>query len=356
MTRRKAMRPRRYMTSLAHTLRLHSKRLIQSALKRLGYRIVRLTEEELAYLTLSETETGAPLRQLQQTLNPSNPRLRELRERYSHVQLPLAQRTTWDDAYVTHELHLRFFRADNPYVWQFLNFRENLRRKYYLLGRYVAERDPLDLLHKLGEDGAFGCRTFAYDSLPCISRDLIDSVNELYFLDRQFGLFSRNSISILDIGAGYGRLAHRMSTAVSGLERYCCVDAVPESTFLCEFYVDYRKCTQKVSVVPLDELDRGVRGKRFDLAINIHSFSEMGYAAIEGWLRLAADLDIPCLFIVPNESDQLLSTESDKSRRDFQPLLQSLGYRLKSKEPVLLDPDIRELVCIQDHFFFFERD
>ena len=53
---------------------------------------------------------------------------------------------------------------------------------------------------------------------------------------------------MLDIGAGYGRLAHRMSAAFPQLEDYCCVDAVPESTFLSEYYLRHRGCTPPARV------------------------------------------------------------------------------------------------------------
>jgi hypothetical protein len=40
----------------------------------------------------------------------------------------------------------------------------------------------------------------------------------------------RPRFSVLDIGAGYGWLAHRMTQAYPELSDYCCVDAIPEAT------------------------------------------------------------------------------------------------------------------------------
>jgi hypothetical protein len=70
-----------------------------------------------------------------------------------------------------------------------------------------------------------------------------------------------------------------MVIGVPGLAHYYCVDAVPESTFLCEYCLRYRGVEGAASVVALDELERlPVDG--LDLAVNIHSFSEMSIAAI----------------------------------------------------------------------------
>ena len=61
-----------------------------------------------------------------------------------------------------------------------------------------------------------------------VSRDLLDSINELTFLDDELGIAQRN-MTILDIGAGYGRLAHRATTAFENLT-YLCTDAIPLSS------------------------------------------------------------------------------------------------------------------------------
>ena len=89
-------------------------------------------------------------------------------------------------------------------------------------------------MDRLTEDGAFGCWTFQYPGHPRYSRDLLESVNEIVFLDRTLALSERDRFSVLDIGAGYGRLSHRMSAAYSNLDDYCCVDAIPESRRGCD--------------------------------------------------------------------------------------------------------------------------
>jgi hypothetical protein len=46
------------------------------------------------------------------------------------------------------------------------------------------------------------------------------------------------------------RLAYRMSEALPNLAGYDCIDAVPVSTFLCEYYLGFRGVPDTVRVVP----------------------------------------------------------------------------------------------------------
>jgi hypothetical protein len=161
---------------------------------------------------------------------------------------------------------------------------------------------------------------------------------------------------VLDIGAGYGRLAHRTAEGFSNLRDYCCVDAIPESTFVSEYYLRHRGCAPPARVVRLDELDRELRPGAFDLAVNIHAFSECTLAAIEWWVSLLRRLEVPRLLVVPNEPERLLSLEPDGRRRDFAPLLERAGYRLLRREPVLADPAVEQLVGVSDRFHLFALD
>jgi SAM-dependent methyltransferase len=182
-------------------------------------------------------------------------------------------------------------------------------------------------------------------------------VLEISFLHRHLRVLERNDLRVLDIGAGYGRMAHRMLTANPGLRSYTCVDAVPESTFLSEFYLRYRGFADKAQVVPLDEVEQHfAKSAGYDLALNIHSFSECTYAAVEWWLMQIARLGVRHLMIIPNDPEQFLATESDFSKRDFLPLIEKLGYRLVAKEPVFEDPAVQELLGVKDNMYLFELD
>ena len=288
-----------------------------------------------------------------------NPRLLELTNIYGHMKLPVNVHSAWNVERMNASLNLSHFRGQNAYIWQYIDWPRATILKYYIFAQYVRSIDRDGLLERLGEDGAFGCWTFSYPGLPVLSRDLLDSVNEILFLERHLGILRTRKLRVLDIGAGFGRLAYRMSQAVSDLVDYCCVDAIPESTFLCEYYTRYRNCPPAVRVVPLHELDSGLSGRGFDLAVNIHSFSECTYDAIAWWTQHVKRLRIPNLLIVPNEPTELLSTEiirpGEKKpvKRDFRPLIEAAGYELQVCEPALNDPATRELVNIHDHFHLF---
>lgn len=285
-------------------------------------------------------------------LRPTHPRLRALREAYAELDLAALAPSRWSAERVEAFLDLRYFRGDTLITWHYREEPRVTALKYYVMMRHVQERDALGLLDVLKEDGAFGCWTFAYEGHPRISRDLLESVLEISFLERRLGLSGRERFSVLDVGAGYGRLAHRMAAAYANLGDYCCTDAVAEATFLSEYYLRHRGAMPPARVVGLHEIDTLVAGA-FDLAVNIHSFSECSLAAVRWWSALLAELEVPDLLVVPNEPRELLSLEPDGSRRDFAPVLEEAGYELIAREPVFDDPAVRDLVGVADHFHLF---
>jgi putative sugar O-methyltransferase len=315
--------------------------------------LVELTDEDRRYLT-SLYDDSVPLPAgAEERLRPDHPRLAELRAAYDAVDLPVRVPSRWSAERVEGFLDLRWFRGETLITWHYRELPRISRLKYYVMLRYVAERDQTGLLGRLSEDGAFGCWTFEYPGHDRVSRDLLESVNELEFLERELGLSARERFSVLDIGAGYGRLAHRMAEAHPNLGDYCCVDAIAESTFLSEYYLEFRGVAPPARVVPLHEIEARLEPGSFDLAVNIHSFSECTLQAIEWWVDLLARLRVPELVIVPNEPTELLSFEPDGSRLDFAAALAAAGYELTTREPVYADPAVRDLVALGDHFHRF---
>jgi hypothetical protein len=347
----------------ASELPLHSRasvnRKFRAARSALGRARRRLTGRQLPdphqWVGEGSASRAAPLPPgAERVLVSNNPRLVDLRRRYAAFSGPLSRHTFWTDEYIDVDLDLAYFRGDNPYMWQQRHMGADLRLKYYVYLRYLEQFDDRNLLRTLGEDGAFGCWTYDYVGHPRVSRDLLDSVNELYFLHRVWGLFDRTEFGVLDIGAGYGRLAQRMSSAAPGLRNYYCVDAIPESTFLCEYYLRHRGVADAVSVVPLDELD-GLPAGGIDLAVNIHSFSEMSAAAMDEWLRLLVRADVPSLLVVPNDPAGLFSVEADNARLPAEERILAAGYERVAREPMFLDPNLPDLLEVADQFFFYER-
>ena len=315
--------------------------------------VVRLTPEDHRYLT-SFYDDRVPLPPgAGDQLTSRNPRLRALRSAYSSLNLPVTSASRWNATAVEDFLDLRWFRGETLITWHRRELPRLTALKYFVLLRYVQSRDSLGLLERLEEDGAFGCWTFEYPGHGRVSRDLIESVNELLFLERTLALSSRDRFSVLDIGAGYGRLAHRAVSAFDQLDDYCCVDAVPESTFLCEYYLRHRELSPRARVLSLDRMTAELEPGSFDVAVNIHSFPECTYTAVEWWVELLRRLEVPYLMIVPNEPDQLLTLEPGGERRDFRPLLEDAGYRLVVSEPIVEDPAVRELSQLDDRFYLF---
>jgi SAM-dependent methyltransferase len=287
-------------------------------------------------------------------LRPDNPRLLELRSTYAGLNWPVTVPSRWGQRMLDDWLHLAWFRGDNPYIWQYRLLDPQAQNfKYFIFLRHVLDIDSLGLVEKLGEDGAFGCWLFEYAGYPLCSRDLLDSVLELTFLDRHWQILRTPGLRVLDIGAGYGRLAYRWSQAAPSLADYCCTDAIAESTFLSEYYAQYRQVVPPVRVAPLHTVpDLPVGG--FDIAVNVHSFSECTRDAIAWWVHQLRRLEVPRLFLVPNESNGICSTEPDGRRLDVTDVLNDAGFRLVHEEPVFADAAVRQMLEVDDRFCLYE--
>ena len=229
-----------------------------------------------------------------------------------------------------------------------------------LAARHLQQIDHLGLLSKLTEDGLFGAYTFRVDDDRVVSRDLLDSIAEIYFLVEELGLERLSGARVLDIGAGYGRLAHRLTMALPEVEAVLCVDAVAESTFLSEYYLRFRGVDDRAVVVPFDEIDDRLSRERIDVAVNIHSFSECTESAVAWWLELISRHRVPYLMVVPNPGDhggtKLLTREGDGRHNDFRKTLESVGYRLRSQRPKYGDPGVQEHGAFPSYHYLFELE
>ncbi|WP_197520526.1 putative sugar O-methyltransferase [Mycobacterium sp. E2479] len=288
------------------------------------------------------------------TLCATNPELEALRQRYGGVQDVIRRSPVWRAGYVSAD-DLLYFRGDNAYVFQFRD--KNTPEKYVLTYFYLKTIDTLGLLDTFTEDGDYGVFTFPTGDVDqsgnqrLVSRDLLDSVSELLFLERVLQISKRPNLKVLDIGAGYGRLAYRAVTALSNIDTYFCIDAIPESTFLSEYYLR-QKGAARARVVPFDD-QRDLTPGTIDLAVNIHSFSECSTEAVDYWVSRCAELKVEYLFIVPN-----MSIEGEKAVRmvdgtDFSPLLEQHGYRLCHVEPKYGNPEVQRFGVSPKWYYLF---
>ncbi len=349
------------MTVSRRSPRRVARRLVDRGLATLGYALV---DHDPAFAhSLVDRSVALPIEARE--LREDNPRLEELRTQYAALDWPVCEHSLWEPERVRPwtgppsagwlpKLDLQYFRGDTSYVWHYRESRRASELKFFVYLEAVRRSDTGDLIGRLGEDGMFGCWSYKFPGRPRFSRDLLDSVNELLFLDEHLGVIQRPGLRVLDIGAGYGRLAHRFAQAAGGLAEYCCLDAIPTSTFLCEWYTRFRGVAPPVRVVPLPEVPALAPGE-FDLACNVHAWSECTIAAIQWWMDQVARLDIPHLFVVPNEADGFQSLEADGTRRDYLAVIEAAGYRLKVERPAIADEAVRQLVPVEDRHCLFER-
>lgn len=284
-------------------------------------------------------------------LQQSNPRLKDLQARYNIFDRGVTAPLVWTDVYARSD-EVSYFRGDNAYVWQLRGANMNIMA-YALTAFYVESIDEFGLLGLLEEDEFFGNFAFHINN-RLISRDLLDSIIEIYFLERHLNLSRSKNLNILDIGAGYGRLAYRMVAALPNIQNYFCTDAIAISTFVSEYYLRFRNIEDTAMVVPLDEIEDVLRNRSVDIAVNIHSFSECRLSAIDWWLSLLAKNKVKHLMIVPNVGNhggELLQTNDGK---DFGEVIEKHGYRLIAKDPKYLDSVVQKYAINPTYHYLFE--
>lgn len=138
-------------------------------------------------------------------------------------------------------------------------------------------------------DVEFGGVTHRTPSGPA-TRMWLDANVEIRFIQQHCPV---ESPRVLEIGAGYGRLAALYQPLCA---RYVTVDAVPISTQLCRFYC--QRYAPEVEVWNLAEFAVNAQPGLFDLAVNIHSWNECSVEQIGRWLDVLVGLEVPWLFAV----------------------------------------------------------
>jgi hypothetical protein len=248
----------------------------------------------------------------------------------------------WDSGY-TSELDLTDFRGDNHYVWQRRAFGEV---NYLTTILYARSHDGHGVLDRIDEDGAFGAQSLELEG-RLYSRDLVESANELNFLLDHLPAGDLRPLRLVDVGAGYGRLAHRLATVVRDAEIYC-TDGIAVSTAICDAYIRYRNLTDRVTVVPLTRLHS--IATPIPVATNVHSFSEMSYEAVAWWLDWLVDVGVRWLFVVPN-----LPGPSLVDGRSFEDLLDARGFELAATRPKYDDPLVDRYALYPGVYYLYGR-
>lgn len=287
-------------------------------------------------------------------LTRDNPRLLQLQQEYDSLHLDF-RHTAWKDH--QNNLGIDNFRYDGAYLGLGALWDDAYRNMF----DHVVSIDRNDYLHCLQEDSDFGMITYDFPmpdgQMKTVSRDLLDSIMEIYFVQEALkgidDIYHFHGIPMrwLDIGAGYGRLAYRLNTLNPSTTYVTCVDAVAVSTFLCEFYTQYRQCTDNVEVLPLSRL-HDIEPGEFDIACNIHSWSECSDRAINFWLDKLIAWKVPYLFVVPHDLRWVCVNE-DGSIGNFKPLIEAHGYEEIYSRPKY--PDGVNGLYPEVNYFMFRR-
>ncbi|QXJ26144.1 putative sugar O-methyltransferase [Actinomadura graeca] len=137
--------------------------------------------------------------------------------------------------------------------------------------------------------------------------DYLQAVLELGFIERQVDL---GGARVMEIGAGYGRTCHTV-LANHDVAEYWIVDLTNTlrlSTAYLREVLDPERYA-RVRFVDVEDIDEVVRAPRFDLCVNIHSFTEMTPETVREYLDL---IDEKCAaFYVKNPVGKFLDKRLD---------------------------------------------
>ena len=236
----------------------------------------------------------------------------------------LSKLAMWEDWQDIVKRSLPNFAASPIYVQQRSQTDEDFER----CAEYVAGLSKLYDHGKL-RDVQWG--GLARNTKACgkVTRMWLDSNVECDFLHRHVP--EMHNKNVLDIGAGYGRLAVALSKHTKS---YTCVDAVPISTEVCREYVKIH--APSVQVPALKEFLDSSDLLCIDLAINIHSWNECSIEQIANWLALLKKMNVAYLFTVSNGSvikGKQAYASWGGSGESFRPLLEN-QYHLVAEESI----------------------
>jgi hypothetical protein len=204
-----------------------------------------------------------------------------------------------------------------------------LLQAYTVAYEYALSHDRLSALSKFSDDGAYGGLRFEVDG-RIVSSDTIDSCLQLNFIARNCGFAPADELAMVDIGAGWGRLVSRFLELFPRSFAYA-LDAVPFSSFCAHRYLKHRGCLDRAVVGSRAKLE-GVQPGTFDIAVNVHSWSEAPLASIEAWLSRLDALRVPFLFFVPHGVPAYTMEQSGRPKL-IVPAILAHGWQTVLDEP-----------------------
>ena len=253
--------------------------------------------------------------------------------------------TVWNNKsiYIKNSFNMNF-RGENAYVWQCqLGDNKNTYKEYY---EKIKNIDVDRFLTKTKEDGSFGCITFNVED-TIISRDLLDSIIEIYFLKTHF--HNLQQMSLLEIGAGYGRLCKRFMDCFPN-SNYFITDAIPESTYFSKMYLGKE---HEERVIELVDIKNKINTLKIDIAINIHSFPECNINDIEWWVKIIHTGRIKYILYVPNHPNSNPEYMPTNNGESILNVYKKYGYKVKVFKNLYNDLGIKYSYIVP--FFILEN-
>lgn len=254
----------------------------------------------------------------------------------------------WEDWFDDYDF--KNFKGENVFVTQLTGLK-NIKLAYQNTINFAVDNDFMNLMNFFDEDNKFGVESIILND-EIFSRDRIDSVIEINYFSKLLGLTRNSALRIFDIGAGYGRLSYRLLQAFPNSYVFC-GDVVPQATFLCDYYLKYKGFNE--THFNCGSYHEALDQNEFDIAINIHSFSEAPYESIRKWLDIINIKKTKHIFIVPSGND-LVSMEHDGYKKDYMNYIFDLGYELVDKSPKFKEKVFNENLCLSPtNYYLFKK-
>ena len=154
----------------------------------------------------------------------------------------------WTENY----LKMKIYYFSEGITHTYIKKRKSINIFAYLITYFwFKSKDKANDLFFFKEEISFGIYNFVIDEKN-ITRDLLDSFNEIEFLKENVFKNHENKVKVLEIGAGYGRLAKWLTKNTKFIEHYYCIDGIPESTFISEYFLKKYHKIDNVTVVPVN--------------------------------------------------------------------------------------------------------
>jgi len=243
----------------------------------------------------------------------------ELKNLENNSNSKLSELAMWQNFQNKVKARLINFAGDELYLTQSTPSDWYTKSAYDKVAEY-AMKEGIRCSPEATRDCEFGALAIQTKALGLVTRAWLDGMIEINFIKKHMNLQEK---IVLDIGAGYGRLAVLLSES-EPTAKITCVDAVPISTFLCKKYT--AAFAPQIKVVTIQEFESLKKTLSPDLAINVHSWSECSLKQNMQWIDTIFNMGTKNIFIVTHDPEMF-----SWSGGSFRPFLEHY-YELISQE------------------------